>query len=671
MWSAIDFENQAMMWNRWSELASRKCDAYAERTDIANTLSARNPLNNPPDFNSEAAYVSAISTRIVRRLGPAYRAVRLSEVAGIPVALASDIVKLAAEHFAMSNPELAIRLLIRACNSDTDDSLNRVLSRARIALIPEDSVRRLVGDCIRIIDYSLARGRVEGIRVTIEVLSKLVLRLDSDSTLDTFDYALEFYCNRQHQVTSHVRIASPLRDLLNSAWEALSKEQRTLRALDLLGAPIVGMDGFTTQIAELYPDPGELVSRDPTVLRLDRSDDNEKDWAEIVALLLRALSAGGESRNRAATRLVSIVRQGLLNKSEISDVADALWAVEHTTADGLPDNTSLYDWVFLTLPEPKSGLARERFRSKWISGKPVKSWLDMITSGGVISLSLNAPPNDPTQLEDALWNIGKAITGLRAHGRHLELADAERKYVVDLISQWACVPVTVHAHELIQVEIRNYTLRALSGLMSILSEVDIPTAIGETLFEKLKSITETGTPAYGSVGSLVQIMPHRATELITWLRTGLASSSRETATGAIRGLACWLQSSNDPRARTRKPNEDLIREVGLIIAVRREGSLSAALRLAKWIFEEGSREWRDVILNYVLEGLDYLSEELRYERAHDDSITDLRWQCVQLALSMSKAGLESEPSVIRWLELASNDPFPKVRHAMVDSRSGL
>ena len=129
--------------------------------------------------------------------------------------------------------------------------------------------------------------------------------------------------------------------------------------------------------------------------------------------------------------------------------------------------------------------------------------------------------------------------------------------------------------------------------------------------------------------------------------------------------------SNDPASPIQKPNEDLIREVGLIIAARRKGSLPEALRVASWIFDEGSGELRDAILNSALEGLDYLAEELRYDREHENNVPDLRWRCVQLASSMSKAGLESTPAVVLWLELASNDPFPKVRHAMTDNRSGL
>ena len=54
----------------------------------------------------------------------------------------------------------------------------------------------------------------------------------------------------------------------------------------------------------------------------------------------------------------------------------------------------------------------------------------MTDSGGTVSVSIGASPNDPTQLEDALWNVGVAIMGLRTHGRQFELTDAEPKKAV-------------------------------------------------------------------------------------------------------------------------------------------------------------------------------------------------------------------------------------------------
>ena len=681
LWSTIDHESQSEASKRWNELASRNCDAYAEMTGISRALTSKGDSSTPPPFDL-GTVLDGWSMRFEasNRLAPAFRAIRLSEVAGLPAATpqafpsrasGSNILQLAAEHLVKSNPELAVRLVLRSCTYDKDKSLMRVLSRYHLALLPDDAVQRLVKDCIRVIDYSLPRGWVERIRVAIEVLSRLVSRLESDSALDMFDYAFEISRNRQHRVLSHAWIGPPLKDLLRRSWKSLPQNQRTKRAPDLLGAPIVGLDGFTAQLAERYPDPGELVSGDSRMRLPDRSDDNEVQWQDVIALLLRALRTGGEARKRAANRLAPMAAEGFLTEAETSEVADALWAAEYVPADSLPTATSLYDWAFLVLPEPELGLADRRFRRKWLASNVVKSRHEIFGSGGTVSVSLRASPNDPTQLEDTLWYLGGAFDELRARGGSFDLTDAEREHVVDLVSQWANAPVTSHRDVAIQFELRSYSLWAVGGLVPILSQVEIPASIGETIFQKLKTLTESGTPAFEPIGGLVRVIPHRTMELASWLRTGLASGSRDMASGALSGLASWLHESSNLDSSVHGPPKDILRELGFIIAARRKESLSEALQVAKEVFDYGSDDQRDVILNSILEGLDYLAEELRYDGAHDDSeVPNLRWRCAQLASSMSRAGFGNESVVGRWVESASTDPFPEVRNVPLDDLRG-
>ena len=393
-------------------------------------------------------------------------------------------------------------------------------------------------------------------------------------------------------------------------------------------------------------------------------------WRDVIDLLLRALRTGGEARKRAANRLAPMV-EGFLTEAETSEVADALWAVEYVPADSLPTETSLFDIEFLNLPEPEPRLADQRFRRKWLTGNVAKSRHDISGSGGTVSVSLGASPDDSAQLEDTLWHLGGAIAELRARGAAFDLTDAEREHVVDLVSQWANTSVTSHPDVALQYELRRYSLWAVDGLTPILSQVDIPAPIGETLFQKLKTLTESGTPTFGPIGGLVGVIPHRAKELASWLRTGLASSNRDMASGALSGLASWLHVSNNSDSSAHSPPEDVLRELGLIVAARRKESLSAALQVTKKVFDDGSDDQRDVILNFILEGLDYLAEELRYDGEHDENdIPNLRWRCAQLASSMARAGFSGESVVGRWVEFASTDPFPEVRNVPLDDLRG-
>ena len=121
----------------------------------------------------------------------------------------------------------------------------------------------------------------------------------------------------------------------------------------------------------------------------------------------------------------------------------------------------------------------------------------------------------------------------------------------------------------------------------------------------------------------------------------------------------------------------LIREIGLMVATRRKNLLNRALQVARWIFTDGSAEQQGIIANLLLDGLRYLSEELRYDNRKVDkdeaNIPLLRWGCVHLALAMSKAGSEygSDSTVKRWAIEAQEDPLPEVRHAVGPTPMGI
>ena len=677
LWSSINHENRSEIFKRWSELAPRNCDAYAEKAHIANSLATERASSTPPPFDIGTVRDGySIHFKAGNRLAPAFRAIRLSELAGLPAAApqafppratGADILKLGAEHLVKVSPELAVRLVLRSCTYEKDKELMHVLSRHNLAQLPDDAVQRLLRDCIRMINYSLLSGWVERVRVAFEVLSRLVSRVESDSALEAFDYACDVYRNRQHQVMSHAWIGPPLTHLFERTWDSLSHKNRTGKALSLMGAPIVGLDGFDVQVAQYYPDPGRLVAGDPEIRLPDRSDDNEVEWQVVIDLLLRALRAGGEARKRAATRLKPMVEKGILTKAETSEVADALWTSEYVTSDHLPTTTALYDWAFLVLPEPEPRLADRRFRRKWLTCNNVQSRHDISSSSGTITVSFNASPDDPTKLEDTLWQLGCAIVEMRAQGSSFDFTDEEHDCVIDLVSQWADAPITTHPHTPIQFEMRRYSIWAIEGLVRILSQVEIPEAVGDTLFQKLKELTGSDTPAFGPVGVLIRVVPHRTNELASWLRTGLASGNRDMVAGSLSGLASWMLVSNNSGPSVQSPPEDILREVGLIIAARRKEPLSAALWLAKQVFDDGNDNQREIILDSTLVGLDYLAEELRYDGENDDrDVLNLRWRCVQLATSMSHAGLNCKPAVARWLELAATDPFPEVRNVPLD-----
>ena len=502
----------------------------------------------------------------------------------------------------------------------------------------------------------------------MEVLSRLVLRLDPDSALATFDEALAYCANGQDKVLSHVLVFSSLSNLLKRSWQALPPQYQSSRVLGILNAPIVGIDGSRTQFETRRPDPGVLIDKSSGRLFPARTSANEDSWQAIVRGLLTGLGVSGPVRGRAARRLVPMVFQGRLTEDEASQVAKALWADEQTSESGLPDSTDLYDWAFLVLPEPQPGIGDKLFRLRWLSGDPVNLQQDAASEGGKTTISFPYEPNDPKILEDTLWNIGKAFSISREHGSDFRLIVQESERVLALVSVWAeaGVPSQVR-HPMPSMAVKP-TLLAIEGLASILNELEIPEPIGEGIFEKVKRLTESGIPAFTLIHGLVKTMPDRIDELLTWLRMGLVSDDDDLAASAMACLRAWLTASVEARASIPPPPNDLLREVGFIVASRRSLTLPQALHLAKWVFDEGTRRYRKTISDLVVQGLGYLAEELKYDRERDSNETIdlplLRWLCVQLAQSMAEDGFRDEPAVALWLKLGKADPLPEARYAL-------
>ena len=684
LWSAINADNRQEIRKRWNELAALNCDANLERDLIARNLRESSASEDAPAFDLGVMRVQGLSYSAVWPEHLAFRAIRFTEVCGIPPAtnhhdsvgtnIASDILKLSAEKLAASLPEVAIRVLMRVCNYDRDKSLMRILTRTRVAMLPIAIVDKHVQICTGVIEYVLSSRLlsrtpgpsvfwIERMRVAMEVLSRLVLRLPPETAGFVFNLALE--CYRNHQVSREPLLGKSVGNLLQRSWESLPESSRSCRFIDLLGAPIVGMDDFGATTGLPYPDAAASLGSDDSPVR--RAPERTDRWDETIDLLIRGLGGTEESRRRAATRILKMAERGLLTEDESSKVAPVLWSAKYTSSDNLPTGTTLADWAFVVLPEPTPGLADRLFRRKWLSGDVARFQDSEEADGNTISVSLGEWPTNPNKIDHVLWNVGIAISNLRNRGRSFELTNDEHEYVVDLVQQWANINIRLFPIPFFQVAALDSTLWALQGLASILAECDVPTPVGECLFEKVKSMDTSGAPGFEIIGGLVKTIPDQIDELITWIRMGLVSDDSALSMSAIAGLQTWLSASSEANQSLPPPPDDLLHEVGFMIASRRTSPLPAALRLATWVFNEGTSDHRKTIRSLAIQGLSYMAEELRYDRepASDGTIDLplLRWLCVQLAQAMAQSGCGDEPVVDVWLEFGREDPLPEVRNA--------
>ena len=648
-----NYENYQMIFKRWRELASLECNAQTEMRHITDAVRSKGETKDAPSFDlGTRRNVRRFSSNEDPQTSP-YRAIRLSEVVGLPpsiefMSVAKGFLALAAEELRASAPEMAARLVLRTCSYDEEEVLRSVLSRTRVAAIPAEKARTLAEICKSVMEHALPRmGRpgpgvfwIERMRVAVEVLSRLVLRLESDKAESVLDEALNLYRNRE--VAEEPWMAGPVYSLMKRSFEALPEERRNARFPDVLRAPIVGLDGFKARF-DHYPDPGNLWLRE--FAEFTGAGVDEGSWGEMVKLLVRGLEAGGQARKRAALRVssVPIDRWAAVDAAQI---AQALWYEPHLGSDGLPGGTLFYDWAFLVYPEPKPGTAERRFREKWLVRR------DNLQE---------AAPNP----HDILWQVGMAVAGLKVRKERLVLSENEQSYLVEVVEQWLDIPVPGHIGPYNDDRLWESTFHAIDGLRSLLSEVKIPGSVSEKLFDKVRALNESRIPGYVLIAGLLKALPNSLDEFVVMLKTGLASDDEDIARGAVEGLHHWARTSVRDDSQVQLPPIELIREVGVIIATRRKTTLGPSLRLAKWVFDEGSPAQMEAIRELTLQGLDYLAEELRYDRSDhdpDDDVPLLRWRVAQLAVSMAVHALQDATAVRRWLDIAENDPLPELRY---------
>ena len=343
--STVPYRNRSWVLRRWEQLSQYRADAGSEIEHVTRSIQGSEERKRAPSFDNVIGRSAprTFSNAAYTRMIAAYRGVRLPEVAGLPpsftdedrlpVSVASRVLKTASDELATFNPELSVRLAIRVSAYDGDETIGRVLSRVQIANMSHESLTRLGQICIDVIRYSLphvmqvndattyrgGKSPVERLRVGMEALSRLVLRLESEMVCEALDATLE--CYRSQVVVQNLLLGRPLQNLMQRVWSTLPHDLRRERVFDLLSLPIVGTTGFASSSES--NDPCSYVTKED--LPHDRGDENDTTYKNIVEYLLESIQSGDECRSRAILRLVPLVLSDMLIDDEKQRIADALW----------------------------------------------------------------------------------------------------------------------------------------------------------------------------------------------------------------------------------------------------------------------------------------------------------------------------------------------------------
>lgn len=661
---------------RWRQVASLRCDAGTEMNSYLESMRPddRSSQQVPFDLGYRAG-----ETVGFRRLGAirarfSYRALRLTEVAGLPTATgflagSEPLLRAAARNLWAWEPLWSASLWIRCTGYDGDRDYGAALTRSRVAMMPAEAVRELAENQLGVVEFALARLRVGGsdgrvfwcerLRVALESLSRFVTRLPAGRVEDVFDLALELY--REPVVLDHFWFAEPLSNMMRRSWEALPPIGRTERALDFLGLPIVGVGGFHAGAEGRYPDPCAVLARS-TYLPPDRTSESSSKWTELVALLEKGLECKGDGRKRAGRRAFELVSWGGLEDLEKERLGRAVWGEGWGEDEELPADSGLSDWMLLSFTEPEEGLAEARVREKWFGARDWES-------------------ADYDELRRQVERVALGLDCLAEPDRDFQLAEAEHRSIENLVRGWATRTPRVHPYSLWPDQGKER--RTVGHVASLLLRIQVSEDTAALLRRRVLGEHHVEAPQYELVPGIVASHTQELGRLTFALQTGLGSEDFDELLSAARALFLWLNAAQNLTSRLAQPPPELVREVGVLVATRRWVAVANVLEIVSFVFERGAVEHRDVLKDLVLHGLVYLRKELAYRSAgpavspgrsdvaeqEGVDVPLLRLRCVQAAIALSDAGLGEESAVTGWLEEAGGDPLPEVRFEIEEWRA--
>ena len=637
---------------RWRDLGRYLCDAGRERFSYLDALRPQpeKPKATPFDLDLTVTTGFSWSSAEHERWRAAHRAVRLCEVVGLPpkawiLGVGAELMKAAADVLIGPEIELAARLSLRNADYDRDATLVRVFSRGRVAMMPRCVAGNLVELCNRTLEtYAERIGRngkrdlfaAERVRVAIECLSRLVVRLDPDEARKVVHSALALY--GRSAIASDLLQHEPIQNLLSRSWEALSEELRREEVFSFLRAPILGLDGFAG--GKGYADC--CVGIGTNWMPPSRNVENEQEWKAVADLIVRGIRAGGLAKERAAYRSYLLSRWKRLTSEEAAEIAGLLWSPESHTVAELPVGTGLANWAFVFLPEPEPGLAERRLWAKW-------EHTDV--SGGEGSVNV-------------LEEISGLVSRYRSIGKAVEVPDLACAKIREHIESWA-KDVSQATFFFAQSELDSLRNRAARALPEVLLDIRVSAETADLLYKKIVFLQETSVSGLPLVAGVLNGEPTYADDVKSLIRTCLAADSPQQAEGAVWGIFNWTRGAQVLPDRIPEIPEELVREIGSVIAIRRRQVLRSALDIAGWIVGRAPRAQAELVASLATQGLGFLLEELRYDRTDEDrdDVPALRRNCVRLAIALDERGWGEEGPVRAWISEAETDPLPEVRFA--------
>jgi hypothetical protein len=518
-----------------------------------------------------------------------------------------------------------------------NDRYDRVtVARMDIAVVEEqvDSLRTAVDfGRVRLVKLAHRDGEerqthwIEQLRLMIELLSRLAIRLSSARAIDLFDWAHNLTLDRN---LDHWWLFQPLGNLLNRSFDAVDPAARDELAFKIFQIPLpgerplLGIDRYWPELATRLDDDNPLPLRD------------EPAWRDRIKTIISFLGLDSSlTRSRALVRIYVLNKRGALSADEAAEAADAIWAVKSREESELPDCPDLMPHILLELPEPARGTAENAFRGEIMKriGEGRASHIDYESLGSAVDAS-----------------------------RPVRLSSEEAATAAEQILSWNPLPSSeddeLGLHDREQSKARAYALAR--AILPVICDSKLTDELADRIFDLVSR-----APAFvEALPSLVARIPGLAKRGYREIRRQMVSRDLERAYSAWIAVHQWMELAD--KGNLQLPTA-LIQDVTAAVAARREPALLPSLQRAAELV--ANRHMTEAQLGLLAETLDVLHADTAYtnqdrDGLRSDTFTLVRAASVQLAKILENAGVKDE-GVTKWTSEVSKDPVPEVRYALV------
>lgn len=520
-------------------------------------------------------------------------------------------------------------LSIRIANSETSESIQRSFSRIAVANLSDVSAHNLFYRSISAIKYWSDKYRLgtpdqkwvapTKLRIFIEVLARLVVRVNADMAKEAFSLAMKL---GERNEIAHPWITPSLGHLIDYSIRSVPKFRQKYLLTEALRFPLT--HELSKQLPNCWPNP---VIEFPGAREINPQTDSR------ISSIIEAIDNRRATSQDAIARLAPLVDSGFLTKGELEQIASRLW--DHLPEGQVLPNVGLRSFAFAILPSKQPEAVKRRIRDKLYEIEDSSAYrpehLDDILGASRLKDNSLAPNVEQAK---RLFN---ALTDWRPDDRGIDIPffsdDSDVTLLVGEALSYSIVP------SLEQADINDHNFDRLYALYENVGPVSLAGAF--VCFAGLSDSHED--------------------QVERVIRLGLQSRDTNEVSYAANALVQWCATSESDT-----PRKLATKMIYLVESGKKIG-LSSLIRSARKLIieKELSSEGRYTLM----ECLPSIFESTDYARIEPDSreaisVSVVRAEIIKVSKELCRLNDgEISDSLKSIIEAGERDPLPEVRFA--------